>query len=165
MESILYVLLNIWLIFHCMNISLYNMIILSFTFCFIEVQLINNVVLVSGVQQSDSVVQIHVSILFQILFPLGLLHNFEQSSLYCAEGPCWLSISNISVGTCFQPLLMDCCLLFAWKRSLLGCTVLLMSPPSLFILQRIQHPWPPDTNCPQHSHCDKLISQRISKYP
>ena len=37
MESILYVLLNIWLVFHCMNVSLYNMIILSFIFCFIEV--------------------------------------------------------------------------------------------------------------------------------
>ena len=40
-----------------------------------------NKVLVSGVQQSDSVVHIHVSILFQILFPFTLLHNNEQSSL------------------------------------------------------------------------------------
>ena len=39
-----------------------------------------------GVQPSGSV--IHVSILFQILFPFRLLHNIEQSSL-C---PCWLSI-------------------------------------------------------------------------
>ena len=36
---------------------------------------INNVVLVSGIQQSDSV--IHMSILFQILFPFRLLHNIE----------------------------------------------------------------------------------------
>ena len=40
-----------------------------FNFLFyIGVQLINNVVLVSGVQQSDSVIHIHVPILFQILF-------------------------------------------------------------------------------------------------
>ena len=32
-----------------------------------------NVVLISGVQQSDSVIHIHVSILFQILFPYRLV--------------------------------------------------------------------------------------------
>ena len=37
--------------------------------------LINNVVLVSGVQQSDSVIPLHVSILFQILFPFRLLQS------------------------------------------------------------------------------------------
>ena len=37
--------------------------------------MINDVVLVSGVQQSDSVIHIHISILFQILFPCRLLHN------------------------------------------------------------------------------------------
>ena len=31
----------------------------------------NNVVIVSGIQQSDSVIHIHVSILFQILFPFS----------------------------------------------------------------------------------------------
>ena len=41
--------------------------------------MINNV-LVSGVQQSDSVIHIHVSILFQILFPFRLLQSIEQSS-------------------------------------------------------------------------------------
>ena len=43
--------------------------------------MINNVVLVSGVQQSNSVIRIHVYILFQILFPFRLLQNIEQSSL------------------------------------------------------------------------------------
>ena len=48
--------------------------------------MINNVVLVSGVQQAggggdDSVIYIHVFILFQILFPFRLLRNIEQSSL------------------------------------------------------------------------------------
>ena len=35
--------------------------------------MIYSVVLVSGVQQSDSVIHIHISILFQILFPYRLL--------------------------------------------------------------------------------------------
>ena len=42
---------------------------------YVEVELIYNVVLVSGVKQSDSV--IHISILFQILFPFRLLQNIE----------------------------------------------------------------------------------------
>ena len=49
--------------------------------------MINNVVLVSGVQQSDSVIRIHVSILFQILFPFRLLQNIEQHSLCYTVGP------------------------------------------------------------------------------
>ena len=48
---------------------------------YIGVQLINNVVLVSGVQQSDSVIYTHVS----ILFPIRLLQNIEQSSLCCIQ--------------------------------------------------------------------------------
>ena len=67
---------------------------------YIEVLLINNVVLVSGVQQSDSVIHIHVSILFQVLFPLRLLQNIELSSLCYTVGPCWLSILGIAVCTC-----------------------------------------------------------------
>ena len=63
-------------------------------------QLIYNAVLVSGVQQSDSVMHIRVAILFQILFPFRLLQNIDQSSLYYAVGPCLLSISNIVVRTC-----------------------------------------------------------------
>ena len=54
--------------------------------------MINNVVLVSGVQQSDSVIHIHVSILFQILFPFRLLQNIEYSALCYTVGPRWLSI-------------------------------------------------------------------------
>ena len=56
--------------------------------------------LVSGVQQSDSVIHIHVSILFQILFPFGLSQSTEQSSLCCTGGPRWLSTLNRAVGTC-----------------------------------------------------------------
>ena len=54
---------------------------LMFYFFCIGVYLIYNVVLVSDVQQSDSVIRINVSILFQILFPFRLLHNTEQSFL------------------------------------------------------------------------------------
>ena len=36
-----------------------------------------NIVLVSGVQLSESLTHIHVSIFFQILFPYGLLQNSE----------------------------------------------------------------------------------------
>ena len=40
-------------------------------------QVTNNVVLVLGIQQSNSVIHIHVSILFQILFPFTLLQSKE----------------------------------------------------------------------------------------
>ena len=66
---------------------------------YIGVYLINSVMLVSGVQQSDSIIHIQVSILFQILFPFWLLQNIEQSSLCYTVGPCWLSILNIAVHT------------------------------------------------------------------
>ena len=33
---------------------------------------------------------------FQVLFPLRLLQNIEQSSLYYTIGPYWLSILNIN---------------------------------------------------------------------
>ena len=62
--------------------------------------MINSVVLVSGVQQSDSVIHIHVSILFQILFTFRLLQSIEQSSLCCTVSPCWLSILYIVVCMC-----------------------------------------------------------------
>ena len=64
---------------------------------YIGAYLIKNVSFISSVQQSDSV--IHVSILFQILSPFGLLQNIEQSPLCCA-GPCWLSILNKVACTC-----------------------------------------------------------------
>ena len=51
--------------------------------------------LVSGIQQSDSV--IHISILYEIPFPFRLLQNIEQSSACYIVGPYWLSIFNICV--------------------------------------------------------------------
>ena len=65
--------------------------------------------LVSGVQQNDSV--IHISILFQISFPFRLLQSTERSSLCYTVGLCWLSLSNIAMCTlraveCFIPLVL-----------------------------------------------------------
>ena len=59
-----------------------------------------NNVLISGTQQGDSVIHIHVSI-FQILFPFRLLKCIEQHSLCYTVGPCWLSMLNIAVVTLF----------------------------------------------------------------
>ena len=47
-----------------------------------------------------SLLYLHISILFQILFPFRLLHNIEQGSLCCTVGPCWLSILNTAACTC-----------------------------------------------------------------
>ena len=66
----------------------------------IGIELIDNVVIVSGVQQSDSVIHAHVSILFQNLFLFRLSHNIEPSSLCYTLSPCWLSTLNIAVCTC-----------------------------------------------------------------
>ena len=74
-----------------------NYTILKF---YIGVSLINIIVLLSHVQQSDSDIHIQVSIIFQILFPFSLLQNNEQSSLCCTVGPCWLSIVYIAVCVC-----------------------------------------------------------------
>ena len=56
----------------------------------LSIQLIYNVMLVSSVQQSDSAPHIHVSILFQILFPCRLLWNSQYSSPCYTVGPYWL---------------------------------------------------------------------------
>ena len=66
-------------------------------FFLIGIQLIYNVVLVSGVQQNDSIIHIHISILFQIIFPFRLLQSIKQSSLCYTVGYCWLSILQIVV--------------------------------------------------------------------
>ena len=69
----------------------------------IGVELIYKVVLVSGVQQSDSHIYIysHMCIyFFQIIFPYRLLQNIEYGSLCYTVGPCWLSILYIVVCIC-----------------------------------------------------------------
>ena len=59
--------------------------------------LIYDVMLVLGVQQSDSV--IHTSILFQILFPFSLLESTEQSFMCCVIGS-YLSILYLVLYIC-----------------------------------------------------------------
>ena len=69
----------------CQTLYLNLQVVFAFKFLFcIRKQFINNVVLVSGVQQNDSVIfRTSISILFQILFPVRLLQNIKQSYLYC----------------------------------------------------------------------------------
>ena len=58
----------------CVVMKIYCSVTLLF---FIDVWLIYNVVLVSGVQPNDSVIHIHISLLFQILSPCRLLQSTE----------------------------------------------------------------------------------------
>ena len=88
----------IFLLFNIVN-STNILFLFLFNFLFyISLHLINNVVIASDVQQSDSV--IHESILFQIIFPLRWLYKIEQSSLWYTVAPCWSSILNITIYTC-----------------------------------------------------------------
>ena len=57
-------------------------------FFFIGVQLIYKAVLVSSVQQSESVIHIHVSTLFKIIFLYRPLQSIDQSSLCYTAGSC-----------------------------------------------------------------------------
>lgn len=45
-----------------------------------------NVVLVSAIAQSESVIHIHISVFFKILFPSRLLQSIERSFLSCTGG-------------------------------------------------------------------------------
>ena len=58
--------------------------------------------IVSGGQQSESVIHIHGSTLPQTSLPSRLLHNVDQSSMCDTVSPCWLSILNIGVCTCWS---------------------------------------------------------------
>ena len=79
------------------NIGICNEYVLFSLIYFTDVYLIYNIVLVSGVQQSDLVIYIYVYILFHILFHYGLLQDTEYSSLCYTVGPCCLSILNVIV--------------------------------------------------------------------
>ena len=77
-----------------------NNFVFIFSVPFFILQFINYVVLVSGVQQSDSLIHINASILCQICFPFKLSQSTEQRSLCYIQCPCCLSILNIAVCTC-----------------------------------------------------------------
>ena len=61
----------------------------------IEEELIYNFVLVSGIQQSDSVIQICIYMLLHILFIMVPLQDIEYSSLCYTIESCCLSILYI----------------------------------------------------------------------
>ena len=64
---------------------------------FIAIQLTYSVVLVSGVQQSESVIHMPISIPFQILFPYRLLQRLEEVSLCWTGGPSPSSVPYVVV--------------------------------------------------------------------
>ena len=66
-------------------------------FFHIGVQLITSVVTVSGGQQRDSAMHIHVPILPDTPLPIRLPHHIEQNFLCYTVGPCWLSILSTAV--------------------------------------------------------------------
>ena len=70
---------------------------------FIEEQLIYNVVLVSGVEQSEQVIPTYVSTLSQTLFPYRSLQSTEYSSLCYTVCPYQSSILYIVVCICQSP--------------------------------------------------------------
>ena len=63
-----------------------SLFFLTFYSVLLTIVIINNVVIVSGRQEWDSV------ILPQTPLPSRLPRNIDQSSLYYAVDPCWLSI-------------------------------------------------------------------------
>ena len=74
----------------------------NFLFC-IGVEPINDVVMVSGEQLRSSAIQIHVSILPQILLPSRLPHRISRGPYAIPRelvAPCCLSILNTAVCTC-----------------------------------------------------------------
>ena len=56
--------------------------------------------ILSGVQQSESIICIHISILFLVLFPQRSLQSIELSSLHYTAGPYQLPILYIVVCIC-----------------------------------------------------------------
>ena len=52
--------------------------------------------MLSWFQVYITVIQFHICIVFQILFPCSLLQSIEYSSLCCTVGPCWLSVLYFS---------------------------------------------------------------------
>ena len=63
----------------------------------LECSRLTMLVRVSGGQQRDSAIHIHVSILPQTPLPSRLPHSTEQSFLCYTAGHCWLAILNLTV--------------------------------------------------------------------
>ena len=75
------------------------MLAVAFNFFILCWSIVDERCCVLGVQQSESVIHIHVYI-FEILFPFRLLHNIEQSLLFYTVDPSWLLILNLAVYAC-----------------------------------------------------------------
>ena len=75
--------------------TIYKGLFLTLFFHFIEIQVIYNVVLISAIQQNDSV--IHSDILFYIHFHYDLSQDIEYSFLCYTTGSCCLSILYINI--------------------------------------------------------------------
>ena len=69
----------------------------SLTCCGANRVSLDSVTLILCVEQSDSVIHVHISILFQIDFPIRFLQRIEQSSLCYTVVPCWLSILKLPI--------------------------------------------------------------------
>ena len=88
--------------FACSGLRVYGNSLLPF---FLLEESRFTMLLVSGIQRSDSNTYTHIYIyththtyiLFQIIFSYSLLQNIEYSSLCYTVGPCWLSILYICV--------------------------------------------------------------------
>ena len=108
LSHVVFVIYSVYMIYYTYSFSFFLNCNLLF---YIGVQLIDNTVIVSGVQQSDSYTHIHPSLLFLILFTFRLLGTIEQSSLcygfqggagvystlYYTVAPCQLSVLNITM--------------------------------------------------------------------
>ena len=101
-----------------------------FFLLFIGVQLIYNVVLVSGVEQSESAIHIHISSLFQMLFPYQSLQSIEQSSLCSTVGPSQLSILYIVMCICqsSRSFKISTCISFTYSLSAFQTAVSRLGP-------------------------------------
>ena len=91
---------SLQIIFACLFLlCIHPFIIFKKLFFCIGVQLINNVVIVSGEQSRDSATHIHVSIFPQTSLSSRLPHNIEQSSMCYRVGLYWLSVLNTTMCT------------------------------------------------------------------
>ena len=79
---------------------------ISFTFFlkksvlfYIGVYLINNVVIVSGVQPREIAIHIHISPFLQASLPSSLPHNIGQNFMCCTVDPCWCREFGIDMYT------------------------------------------------------------------
>ena len=93
---------EVWLKESKFLISPYTLSCFLFNFLFcIGVQLINNVMIVSGEQLRESATYIHVSSLPQTALPSCChITLSRQCSMCYTVGPCWLSTLNTAVCIC-----------------------------------------------------------------